>query len=252
MISSRLALRVLVLALVTAFALAGSTSVESADPLLICIDPGHGGAEPGAVNGELIEKHINLDVAHAVRAKLEAAGHDVVMTRSDDSTHSIRERYTFCNDSGADLLLSIHTNSLADPERDGIITIYFHNDDKVLAEALHNVLLPAMSEDPPHVFQDFGVKRDALGMVLKSNMPAAVIEPVMMSNGWEAERLTPTIAECSDPGSPNCRRAQIAEAIFDGTMAYIAGLGSAGGGTGGGGGDLEAFCDTRPLHQRCQ
>jgi N-acetylmuramoyl-L-alanine amidase len=234
-------------------ALAGSTSVESSEEgLLICIDPGHGGTEPGAVNGSLIEKDINLDVSFAVKAGLEGAGHTVAMTRSDDSTHSIRERYTLCNDAGADLLLSIHANSLADPNRDGIITIYFHNDDRVLAQALHDVLLPAMSQDPPHVFQDFGVKRDALGMVLKSNMPAAVIEPVMMSNEWEATRLDATIAECSDPNSPDCRRAQIADAIFDGTMAYIANLGSGGGGTGGGGGDLDAFCDTRPDHRRCQ
>jgi N-acetylmuramoyl-L-alanine amidase len=250
MVSARLALRALLLALVTLVALAGSSSVGSAEvPLLICIDPGHGGTEPGAVNGSLIEKDINLDVSMAVAAKLEAAGHTVEMTRSDDSTHSIRERYTFCNDIGADLLLSIHTNALADPDRDGIITIYFHNDDKVLAQALHDELLPAMS-DTPHFFQDFGVKRDALGMVLKSNMPAAVIEPVMMSNLWEAARLARTIAECSNPSSFECRRAQIAEAIYQGTTAYIGALPSGGGG-GGGGGPTD-FCEARPEHRRCQ
>ena len=58
------------------------------DHIVICLDAGHGGDDPGAVNGDRLEKDDNLNMALAVRDALEAAGHDnleVVLTRSDDT-----------------------------------------------------------------------------------------------------------------------------------------------------------------------
>ena len=59
-------------------------SSEAAAPL-VCLDPGHGGSAPGAVNGGLREADINLDVANALAARLAADGIDSVLTRTDDS-----------------------------------------------------------------------------------------------------------------------------------------------------------------------
>ena len=220
--------------------------------LVVCIDPGHGGAEPGAVNTtwNLVERDINLDIALYLRAGIEARGAAVVMTRETDATMSIRQRYTFCNDEQADLLISIHTNSVANPDRDGTLTIYFHRDDRVLAERLHYAtdamlaaLSPAASAD--HTFTDFGLKKDALGVVLKTNMPAAVVEPVMMSSPWEAERLVATIAECGNPLMDACRRVQIAESILAGLDAYMTAGGPGGGDDGAGEGGPDCTTNTR-------
>ena len=204
----------------------------------ICLDPGHGGTEPGAVNQQfgLPEKNINLDVATHLRALLEGSDATVYMTRDGDETVSIRQRYQFCNGTGADILVSVHTNSVSDPDPDGSLSIYFHRDDKVLATALHDKMYASLS-NVTWKFTDFGVRRDALGVVLKSDMPAAVAEPVFMSHPGEAEWLTNLIANCSDAQRNECRRAQIAQSLYDGIVSYFENAGEQPEGPGGGNGN---------------
>ncbi len=223
----------MVRALLAAFVLALGLSVltigsatSAADPTLVCIDPGHGGSAPGAVNDGLIEADINLDVSLALAARLfVGAGIDSTLTRTDNSPKSARDRYEFCNDALADLFVGLHTNSVADSTIDGSLTIYFHNDDKVLARDLQDATLARLRPTSPRPgsFIDFGLKKDALGVVLKTDMPGAVVEPVFMSNTEEAALLTQTVFQCPNPADPECRRAQIVEALFDGITAYLAG-----------------------------
>ncbi len=201
----------------------------------ICIDPGHGGSEPGAVNAAfgLLEKEINLDVATHLRALLTGSGATVSMTREGDQTVSIRQRYQFCNGTGADILVSVHTNSVSDQTIDGTLAIYFHRDDKVLATALHQAMYTRLS-NVGWEFIDFGVRRDALGVVLKSDMPAAVAEPVFMSHPGEAEWLTNLTANCSDVQRTECRRTRIAQSLDDGIVSYFESAGEQPEGPGGG------------------
>ncbi len=220
-------LAVLLLVVAALLASADSTPPAAAEPgpvegKHICIDPGHGGAEPGAVNAAfgLLEKDINLDVATHLRALLEGSDATVSMTREGNETVSIRQRYEFCNATGADILVSVHTNSVSDRTIDGTLAIRFHSDDKVLATALHDAMYPRLS-NVAWEFIDFGVRRDALGVVLKSHMPAAVAEPVFMSHPDEADWLTQPIASCSDPSTNECRRAQIAQSLYDGIVSYF-------------------------------
>ncbi|MCY1015989.1 N-acetylmuramoyl-L-alanine amidase family protein [Pyxidicoccus sp. MSG2] len=82
-------------------------------PARIVIDPGHGGAKEGAKGpGELREKEVALQIAQRVRARLEAAGGDVYLTRERDAQVSLTERVLLTNDHAADLFLSIHANSM--------------------------------------------------------------------------------------------------------------------------------------------
>ena len=216
--------------------------------LIVCIDPGHGGAEPGAVNGALIEKDINLDIGLYLQASIEARGATVVMTRAVDETKSIRQRYTFCNDQNAHLLISNHTNSVANETIDGSMTIYFHQDDKRLAGFLQDAMYGELSPAPIAAGQSFTnwpLRKDALGVLLKTDMPAAVVEPVLMSHPWEAEQLTGTIAECLAGTSTFCRRVQIAESILAGLDAYMADGGPGTGGNGAGEGGPDCSTNTR-------
>lgn len=137
------------------------------------------------------------------------------MTRTSDVALSSRDRYTRCNSAKADILISVHTNSVANPAPDGTMTIYFSPDDRVLAGYLQRSMYGALSGGlhAGHTFTNYGSKKDALGVLLKSTMPSATIEPVLMSNPWEAERLAGTIAPC--------RRAQIAQAVLAGVDAYF-------------------------------
>ncbi len=185
----------------------------------ICIDPGHGGTEPGAVNRTLFEKDINLDEALYLRAQWEARGATVTMTREGDETKSTRDRYSLCNEVKADILVSVHTNSVSDPDPDGSLSLYFQDEDKVLAGAVHEAMYPALANGVPHTFTNFGLKKDALGVLLKSKMPSVMVEPVFMSHPWEAELLSTPIAECD--GTERCRRLEIANAVISGVDNYF-------------------------------
>ena len=84
------------------------------DHILICLDPGHGGADPGAVLGDRQEKDDNLRMALAVRDKLESYGFEnltVMLTREDDTALELQQRVEIANDAKATLFISIHRNS---------------------------------------------------------------------------------------------------------------------------------------------
>ena len=202
----------------------------------ICLDPGHGGSDPGAVNQEyfLEEKDINLDVAYGLKALLEADEAEVVMTRYGNDSRSNNDRYTFCNSEQANILVSVHTNSSTNQSMDGSLGLYFHQDDKALAQAIYEVMYPyLMYSDTainPDNFTDFGLDRFASGVLLKSDMPAAMMEPLFMSNLAEAELLVQSIYD--DPSTASfsegcvdfaCRRGQIAQALYQGVLNYFGG-----------------------------
>ena len=77
----------------------------------IVIDPGHGGTDPGAVNGKLQEKTAVLGVAKKLGDILKARGYKVYFTRSTDVFINLRTRTKFANDKMADLFVSIHANA---------------------------------------------------------------------------------------------------------------------------------------------
>lgn len=89
----------------------GGPGGRAAAGLVVALDPGHGGADPGAVEGDMVEKTITLAFAQALAEALETAGHRVVMTRTQDVYVSLRERVARARDGGADVLLSLHADA---------------------------------------------------------------------------------------------------------------------------------------------
>lgn len=79
---------------------------------IICIDPGHGGIDPGAHGaGGLLEKNVTLAFAKVLGGLLASTGHyQVVYTRDDDSYVSLAGRVEIARRNKADLFLSIHSN----------------------------------------------------------------------------------------------------------------------------------------------
>ena len=197
----------------------------------VCLDPGHGGSDPGAVNEVfgLFESQINLDVSFALKGLLEGDGATVVMTRTDDSYLDNSDRYTFCDAEQATILVSVHTNSVDNNTSDGSMGLYVHEDDKALAGAIHETMYPMLrnalpTEELRENFVDFGLVRFNSGVMLKSDMPAAMMEPLFMSNEYEAGLLQQVIdGDCPDL---SCRRGQIAQALHQGILDYFDSLGN--------------------------
>jgi N-acetylmuramoyl-L-alanine amidase len=88
-------------------------------PAVVVIDPGHGGADSGAVgsDGTSLEKNLtlsySLDLQRALQDQLDALApyHRVLITRSEDVFIDLAPRPAIARDAGADVFASIHFNS---------------------------------------------------------------------------------------------------------------------------------------------
>lgn len=96
-------------------------------PLKILIDPGHGGADSGAVYGPARESEITLKVAqHLENFLKESPGFQVQLTRRDNRSLSLSERVRIAENGKMDLFLSIHANASTDQRARGV-EFYFQN-----------------------------------------------------------------------------------------------------------------------------
>jgi len=104
--------------------------------LIIAIDPGHGGKDPGARGrGGLQEKKAVLDIGRRL-AKLidDEPGMRAHMTRSDDRFLKLQQRIDSAHKAGADLFVSIHADSFSDRRVRGS-TVYVLSDKGATDEA---------------------------------------------------------------------------------------------------------------------
>jgi N-acetylmuramoyl-L-alanine amidase len=92
----------------------------------IVVDPGHGGAETGAIGPDgLQEKEVTLEIARRLAAALpRALDCRVVLTRDTDILLSLDDRTSIANHESADLFLSIHANSSRAASAQGSETYY--------------------------------------------------------------------------------------------------------------------------------
>ena len=88
-------------------------AVQATDrPIVVVLDPGHGGKDAGLLTGQGIEKNINLELALAVKKMLllyKPARIRVVLTRDRDQSLSLDERAALANAVGGSVFVSIHS-----------------------------------------------------------------------------------------------------------------------------------------------
>ena len=85
--------------------------ITSTKGKVVVLDAGHGGDDPGAINGSLKEKNIVLSIAQKAGKELQGRGYKVYYTRSKDKFINLRDRTKYANDKAADLFISIHANA---------------------------------------------------------------------------------------------------------------------------------------------
>jgi N-acetylmuramoyl-L-alanine amidase len=114
----------------------------------IVVDPGHGGAEPGARGaGGTLEKDVTLAVARRLKAALESRlGIRVILTRDGDANAALDERAALANNNKADLFVSLHANASVRPAVVGAEVFYLGVDD--YAEAAGKVTLGERASVP--------------------------------------------------------------------------------------------------------
>ena len=122
----------------TAFSLDNGESrvASSASKIVIALDPGHGGSDPGAVGYGLKEKDLNWKIAQACKSKLESYGrYEVVLTRSENENPGLSERVDRAVSAGASAFISIHINSGGGTGSE----VWIPNDSSYLKDQTHEV-----------------------------------------------------------------------------------------------------------------
>ncbi|TDK50833.1 N-acetylmuramoyl-L-alanine amidase [Antarcticimicrobium luteum] len=106
-------------------------------PLVVAIDPGHGGIDPGAEVGSATEKDLMLTLARELReVLLRSGGFEVVMTRDDDRFVSLERRVALAHLAGAEVFLSLHADSLSEGLAHGATVYVLARDASDTASAL--------------------------------------------------------------------------------------------------------------------
>jgi len=115
--------------------------------LIVVIDPGHGGKDPGAVNKTIREKDVVLGIGLKLGKLINENYPDVkvVFTRNTDVFVPLIERSRIANKSKADLFISLHANFCATPSTKGTETftlgLHRSNDNLEIAKKENSVIL---------------------------------------------------------------------------------------------------------------
>lgn len=168
---------------------------------IIVIDPGHGGFDPGAWRGDVLEKDITLQISKKLAERLSQAGAMVILLRETDCAlipegddeavgglkhQDLANRVKKANEAGADLFISIHANADLSPKWSGAQTFYNSKSEqsKALAEAIQEELIRILGNT------NRKVKTGNYYVLEHTEMPAVIVEVGFISNPREARLLT--------------------------------------------------------------
>lgn len=189
---------------------------------IICIDPGHGGTDVGAIGHiggkDVYEKNITLSIALPLRDMLTSAGAKVVMTRDTDkdvygpwadADPELQARCDIANEAHADAFVSIHIDSFSNSSVDGT-TAYYNaksSKDLRLAQMMHQATMNSLS------IPDRGVKSNDFYVNVYTTMPSVLMEMGFITNDHRVKMLT------SSWGPRG-----IAQSLFNGLVNYFAAI----------------------------
>lgn len=171
----------------------------------ICIDPGHGGNDPGAVGPTGVkEADVALAVALLLEKELEETFEVKLTRREDKELHEkkmpdLKARASLANEWGADLFVSLHCNAAENRSAVGFEVWTYPG--WSLADKLATRLWESMREwfplmKPRLDLSDGDVDKEAKFVVLgKTNMPAVLVELGFISNKVEEQILASTIQQ---------------------------------------------------------
>ena len=188
---------------------------------IIYIDPGHGSYnesgsfDPGAIGQSGLEEHtVTYDVAQRVEEILLSWGADVRLTRGATSYADLYERAWMANAAGADIFVSIHTNSATNTNAHGTSTwfyapanTYYDRAERLaFAQTMQAAMVAATG------LSSYGVHEERFVVVRETVMPSVLVETAFISNLEEEALLA------SDEF-----RDRLAEGITNGIRNYLEG-----------------------------
>ena len=176
----------------------------------IVIDPGHSGpVEPGACAAGVRECDVVLAIAKLLAEQLYDEGHETLLTRTGDiATDALAFRAELANANEADVFVSLHANSAANPAAHGTEVYHYPGSarGKRLAACLQSRLVAEMG------MSDRGVKEANFQVLRETDCPAVLVEVAFISNEADRRLLTGYVGQLA-----------AAVAVASGLADYFAG-----------------------------
>jgi N-acetylmuramoyl-L-alanine amidase len=194
----------------------------------VCLDPGHGGKDPGNHLGSNQEKKFTLLLALEVREQLTRAGIKATLTRTTDTFIELPTRPELARRRNADVFISLHFNAFAQNSVRGAEVYCLtpagasstnargegggagwfagnrcNEKNTFLAYQMQKSLTKNLA------VEDRGLKRARYAVLRDAVMPAVLIEGGFMSNPAEGRKIFDA-----------AYRKQMARAIVEGLLAY--------------------------------
>ncbi|WP_232700090.1 N-acetylmuramoyl-L-alanine amidase [Brevibacillus daliensis] len=164
--------------------------VDTVKKPILVLDFGHGGSDPGAVNGEMKEKDYVLKIGSEVHKILSAEYNvNVPLTRADDTFVSLGDRAKLANRLGAKLFVSLHLNSF-NSESNGFESFVYPNQSAKktgqIRDIIHDQVASLLKE---YNIRDRGKKEKDLQVLRDTHMDAVLLEYLFISNPTESALL---------------------------------------------------------------
>lgn len=160
-------------------------------PFIITIDPGHGGADNGAVYGPAREADIALEVAKQLQNNLNAVpGIQAYLTREKDISISLQDRVEKSSEKKSDLFVSLHTNASPDQRARGV-EFYFQNqmaadEESMYLAHLENQMQKETKETLAQTKENLDKKSDVLAIIGDLKRQAYMKQSYLLSDILQA------------------------------------------------------------------
>lgn len=163
----------------------------------VCIDPGHGGVDSGAVGGGFKEADQTLKIARELE-KLLAPSFHVIKTHDGLPPTQKMANMTRCsiaNKGGAELYIAIHLNAATSNEANGYEVIHAPGSVKgtrfsELVVQTFSVQIPEIKPRPRPIITDEDTGRGPYTVLRKTSAPAVIVECGFISNEKDRKFLT--------------------------------------------------------------
>ena len=179
--------------------ISGDVEAETVDDRLkkrILVDVGHGGADPGACNGDEQEKKYNVKIAqylYEMLSEREDLIVDINRTEDNDRYFTVQTRLQYALDFNPDFIISIHINSLANKNYTGTMVLYSNNEKEsdygdITSKECAKIVVDKLSSKLNTINRGV-VERNDLHILRDTPCPSILCEVCFISNDAELERL---------------------------------------------------------------
>ncbi|MCX6099576.1 MAG: N-acetylmuramoyl-L-alanine amidase [Candidatus Bipolaricaulota bacterium] len=163
-------------------------SASTKGKILVALDAGHGGKDPGATSGDYTEKVINFAIVKKIQS-LFASDSQIrtITTRSVDVFVPLEERIRIAQDGGASIYVSVHVNSFTQSDVSGVETWV----DTTRKDSDPSWTLAAMLQDALSLStgaRNRGIRTQE-SYLQRTSMPAVTVEVGYITNPAERTQL---------------------------------------------------------------